>query len=227
MHYTKACLATSEDFRFEGPIESGLSARAIEIDDATVSMMRQFLCVVLTVVLCMGARAGDLEKGTLALDSGDYEAAMSSFTKAAARGNVIAQYNLGLMYHDGDGVPRNYERAFYWYRKAAELGHASAQFWVAIMYRDSMGVTRDYGETLYWLARAAEGGDANAQFTLGQLNQKGEGFPIDDVQAYVWFSLAGSQGDRDAKVMMKKLEKRLTPEEFARAQRMAREWELR
>jgi hypothetical protein len=47
------------------------------------------------------------------------------------------------------------------------------------------------------------------------------------VQAYVWFSLAGSQGDRDAKVMMKKLEKRLTPEEFARAQRMAREWELR
>ena len=95
------------------------------------------------------------------------------------------------------------------------------------MYRDSIGVQRDYGETLYWLARAAERGDPDAQYTLGQLSLNGEGFPIDDVQAYVWFSLAGAQGDRDAVVMMEQLEKRLTPEEFARAQRLAREWKPR
>jgi hypothetical protein len=202
-------------------------ADKISVEGRVRMTMRRLLCGILTVAFCMIARAGDLEDGNSALDRRDYAVAVSSFTRAAEQGNVLAQYNLALMYHDGNGVPRDYERAFYWYRKAAGQGHAAAQFWVAIMYRDSIGVQRDYGETLYWLARAAERGDANAQYTLGQLNQNGEGFPVDDVQAYVWFSLAGAQGDRDAEVMMEKLEKRLTPEEVARAQRLAREWKPR
>ena len=204
------------------PIEFGRSAIATK-----GSMMRRLLSVIVTFAFCMGAGAGDLEEGTLALNRGDYAAAISKFTKAAEQGDAVAQYNLGLMYHDGEGVPRDYKRAVYWYTKAAEQGNAAAQFWVGIMYRDSMGVARDYGEALYWLARSAARGNANAQFTLGQIYQNGEGYPIDDVQAYVWFKLAGSQGDRDAKVMLDKLEKRMTPEQVAEAQRLAREWEPR
>ena len=94
-------------------------------------MMRRLLCVILTCAYCMGGRAGDLEEGMAALDRDDYATAISRFTKAAEQGDALAQFNLGLMYHDGDGVPRDYKQAFYWYRKAAELGHAAAQFWVA------------------------------------------------------------------------------------------------
>ena len=40
--------------------------------------------------------------------------------KAAEQGLVQAQYNLGDMYEQGQGVRQDYAEAFRWYRKAAE-----------------------------------------------------------------------------------------------------------
>jgi len=49
-------------------------------------------------------------------------------TKASAeQGVASAQYNLGAMYANGDGVPENVAEAVKWYRLAAEQGNASAQ----------------------------------------------------------------------------------------------------
>ena len=39
-----------------------------------------------------------------------------------------AQYNLGVMYENGQGVPQDYKTAVKWYRLAAEQGDAGAQF---------------------------------------------------------------------------------------------------
>lgn len=47
---------------------------------------------------------------------------------AAGQGDVHAQYNLGLMYANGTGVPQDYNEAAKWFRLAAEQGHASAQY---------------------------------------------------------------------------------------------------
>jgi len=38
-----------------------------------------------------------------------------------------AQFNLGLMYDFGEGVPEDDEEAVRWYREAAEQGNAAAQ----------------------------------------------------------------------------------------------------
>jgi len=53
----------------------------------------------------------------------------------AEQGSAEAQYNLGLMYANGDGVPQNDEEAVRWYRLAAEQGDANAQFNLGGMYR--------------------------------------------------------------------------------------------
>jgi len=45
----------------------------------------------------------------------------------AEQGHAEAQFNLGLMYIDGQGVPQDYTQAAQWYRKAAEQGDATAQ----------------------------------------------------------------------------------------------------
>lgn len=45
----------------------------------------------------------------------------------AAKGDADAQYNLGLIYEKGKGVPENDAVAVSWYRKAAEQGHVEAQ----------------------------------------------------------------------------------------------------
>ena len=45
----------------------------------------------------------------------------------AEKGNAYAQHNLGLCYHNGEGVPKDYVQAVFWHRKAAEQGLAQSQ----------------------------------------------------------------------------------------------------
>ena len=47
---------------------------------------------------------------------------------AAEQGYAGAQYNLGLMYAQGEGVPEDDAEAVRWYQMAAEQGQAGAQF---------------------------------------------------------------------------------------------------
>ena len=64
---------------------------------------------------------------TVLLASNAFAAATFDETMAAAKqGAAYAQYNLGIMYAKGDGVPENDAEAVKWYRKAADQGHAKA-----------------------------------------------------------------------------------------------------
>ncbi len=42
----------------------------------------------------------------------DYKEAVNWYRKAALQGDVMAQYNLGVMYDDGRGVAKNYVIAY-------------------------------------------------------------------------------------------------------------------
>ena len=63
----------------------------------------------------------------LAVLQRDYANAFKWYAKASAQGLAMAQYNLGVMYSQGRGVPQDYKQAFKWYAKAAEQGDAFAQ----------------------------------------------------------------------------------------------------
>ena len=78
----------------------------------------------------------------------DYQEAAKWVRKAAKQGNAEAQYSLGLMYNNGDGVTQDYQEALKWYRLAAEQGHAPAQNNLGVMYINGEGVTQDYQEAL-------------------------------------------------------------------------------
>ena len=45
---------------------------------------------------------------------------------AADQGYHAAQFNLGVLYANGDGVPQDLAQAAEWYRKAAEQGYSRA-----------------------------------------------------------------------------------------------------
>ena len=57
----------------------------------------------------------------------EYKQAFTWYMKAAEKGNVYAQFNLGIMYHLGQGVSQDEEQAFIWYEKAAQQGNKYAQ----------------------------------------------------------------------------------------------------
>ena len=78
--------------------------------------------------------------------------------RIAEQGDAKAQSDLALMYHSGEGVPKNYKEAAKWYRKAAKQGHVKAQWNLGQMYRKGEGVPQDYVEAYAWylLAKADE-----------------------------------------------------------------------
>jgi len=139
------------------------------------------------------------DAGQIAYDSGDYELAFSEWSALAEQGNASAQYNLGVMYDNGDGVAQfDNKEAVKWYRKAAEQGNASAQFSLGFMYAYGQGVVQDYKEALKWYRKAAKQGNASAQFNLGGMYVSGDGVAQDFKEAVKWFRKAAEQGNASA-----------------------------
>jgi TPR repeat protein len=92
-------------------------------------MNRLLILPVLFFTLLVGTPAfsADLQKGLTAYESGDYATALREWTPLAKQGNADAQYNLGGMYDNGQGVPQDYKTAVKWWKLAAEQGDADAQ----------------------------------------------------------------------------------------------------
>ncbi|ARB98142.1 TPA: tetratricopeptide repeat protein [Neisseria gonorrhoeae] len=82
--------------------------------------------------------------------------------QAAEQGNAAAQFNLGVMYENGQGVRQDYVQAVQWYRKASEQGDAQAQYNLGLMYYDGRGVRQDLALAQEWLGKACQNGDQNS-----------------------------------------------------------------
>ena len=80
---------------------------------------------------------------------------MKWYRKAADQGVAQSQFNLGIHYHQGKGVPQNDAEAVKWYRKAAEQGNAPAQALLGIAYDSGRGVPQNYVQAHMWLNLAA------------------------------------------------------------------------
>jgi len=104
--------------------------------------------------------AADFSTGLTAYNKGDYATAVREWRPLADQGVAAAQFNLGLMYYDGHGVPLDLERAAVWFTKAAEQDYAKAQYDLGAMYGVGKGVKRDYVQAYKWLNLCAAKGDA-------------------------------------------------------------------
>ena len=70
-------------------------------------------------------------------------------------------------------------------------------------------------------------GEAEAQYNLGLMYGKGQGVPMDDVRAHMWFNLAAVKGDADAVKNRDIAASKMTPQQMAEAQKLARECQAR
>ena len=93
--------------------------------------------------------------GVAAYKWGKYATALREWRPLAEQGNAKAQYNLGLMYRKGQGVPQDDAEAVGWWRKAAEQGNAGAQNNLGFMYYNGRGVPEDYAQAHMWFNLAA------------------------------------------------------------------------
>lgn len=116
----------------------------------------------------------------------------------AIQGDATAQTNLGVMFEQGRGVPKNYIEAVDWYKRAAMHGNAAAQFNLGVMFDQGRGVQRDYNQAIDWFRKSAIQGYSPAQYNLGVMYDRGRGVLQDNKQAIEWFKKAAMQGNAAA-----------------------------
>lgn len=108
------------------------------------------------VVLIAPALAwGNLEAGADAYNGGDYALALHELLPMAEKGNGDAQYIVGQMFANGQGVPKNEATAADWYLQSAGNGNANAQLALGDMYALGKGVVEDDAIAAYWRWRGA------------------------------------------------------------------------
>jgi hypothetical protein len=134
--------------------------------------------------------------------------ALTALQYAAEQGQPAAQWKLGRMYADGDGVPQDQIRAFNYFSEIANThpdenpGTAQARFvanaFVSLGHYYLSGIPNSKikpnaarARELYTYA-ATYFGDADAQYELGRLYL--DSSPNDPHEAARWFQLAANKG---------------------------------
>ena len=130
-----------------------------------------------------------------AYDTGQYDAAVQKLHPLAEEGDTQAQFLLGQMHENGQGVAVDYAKAADYYRKAAELGYAPAEDRLGRLYREGWGVRRNYGQAVRWLEASARAGDPEGETDLGGMYAAGLGVPESYAEAIKWYRLAAGTGD--------------------------------
>jgi TPR repeat protein len=87
----------------------------------------------------------------------------------AKSGDEKAQYNLGILYYNGQKVEKNLKSSFYWMKRSAEQEKTRAQYFVGLKYLMGEGVDKDRNKAILWTKKAAIKGDKDAQYLIGHI----------------------------------------------------------
>jgi localization factor PodJL len=117
---------------------------------------------------------------------------------AAAAGNPAAEYEIGLRYAEGKGVPASPELALRWFERAAEQGVAPALYRLGSLYEKGQGVKKDLNKARTLYLQAADKGNAKAIHNLAVLYAEGIDGKPDYRIAAQWFRKAADRGVADS-----------------------------
>lgn len=148
-------------------------------------------------------------------NSGDKLTAAEALSFAAGKGVTGAQWKLGNMYAEGDGVVRDDIKAFELFTDVVvnaddEFSRSQSAPYVSnafvrlgTYYRDGIPNSRvkpdlSRARQLFYNA-ASVFGNADAQFNLALMNYEGEGGERDLLQAAKWANLAAEKGNAAAR----------------------------
>jgi TPR repeat protein len=124
--------------------------------------MKQILLMILAVVMVGCGKKPVVEQQEPKEPSETEKKKFNEIKAKAEAGNARAQYNLSLMYVNGEAVP-DFKEFMKWLHKAAEQGEAEAQYNLAAMYYTGNGVAKDFVTAYVWLTITAANGDSIAK----------------------------------------------------------------
>ena len=135
----------------------------------------------------------------------DLDRAVFWFQEASNNGVANAKYNLGVLYHQGLGVPSNLNKAISLYKDAAAMGHPEAQYNLGIANIEGIGVPYNPGNAAQYFERAAGQGVVEAAYNLGLIYENGLLGETQPDIALTWYKYAADAGSPEAKSAMQQL----------------------
>jgi uncharacterized protein len=149
--------------------------------------------VLLALWLSSAPLAANTSPSIEAYLAGDYARARLDWSAQAQQGDFVASYNLGMLYLQGLGVPRESSRAEGFIRVAAVAGYAAAQYQLGVLSLSrEAGADRD--AATFWLTNAARQDHPMAAWYLGRVLAGEFGGAVQSEQALVWLRKAESIG---------------------------------
>ena len=154
---------------------------------------------------------------------GNYKQAFEQFEKLSKSGDVRAQFDLAQMYNQGIGITANAEMGWKWLLQSAKGGNPSAMLEMGMRYESGVGAEQNFIMALDWYRKASAAGNEVASFNIATMYILGAGVPKDLVRGYAWYMHSDKLGSAAAPARLERLNKLLTPDDIARAKKLAAE----
>ena len=133
-----------------------------------------------------------IQSGLEALEQMNYTGAFMHWKDLADKGNPEAQYHIGWLYANGNGVSVDVPVAMSWWEKAALQDHAPSAFSLGMLYMtgDGKSVKKSVPDAIKWHMKAAENGSKDGQEMMRQLyrtRQRAVLKQFPDIAEKAWF----------------------------------------
>ena len=117
------------------------------------------------------------------------------FVNEAENGNPSAQFSVGQLYANGEGVEANLDKALEWYEKSCEQEYAPAYFPCAMIHFSGQAAGSSKERGIHWLEKASDAGIYEAQTTLAVAYIEGEGVDKSVEKGIELLEAASSKGN--------------------------------
>lgn len=151
-----------------------------------MKLITRFFLPLIFLMTALPARA-DFNDGIVAHQMGEYEKAYNIMRSLAETSDhAYAQYYVGMMYLNGQGVEQDHARAGEWFLKAAENRVPQAQYKLGRLYFDGQGLPRDYERAYAWFRVGAV---HNHQLSIKSLEEARNNLSDEEMKAAEKLSL--------------------------------------
>ena len=164
--------------------------------------------------------ANDRLKGYQALEDQDYKKALYYLSYEANLGDDKAQYNLGIMYKKGLGVPVNNNEAFGWFFLSANQGNILANYALGHAYLKGSGIKKNYKSALKAFKYAALREHPSSRLIIGNMYYQGQGVIVSYPRAFLWWSLAKDLNIGGASQNIDMIKKKMSKDQYSKAKEM-------
>ncbi|NQY63301.1 MAG: sel1 repeat family protein [Alteromonadaceae bacterium] len=151
------------------------------------------LFIIATALISGTCSADELDEAMYDLNRGKFKAAIAKLEPLVELGYSPAQYQMGLLYKNGQGKPKNTKMAFDLFTLSAKQHNPDAQFDLAVMYSEGTAVAINLKKAFSLTELAANKELASAQFNLGVMYANGKGTKQDYFKASRYYKLAANQ----------------------------------